>query len=456
MVVLPDPVPPATPMNNVPTGGSIVRDRASAKRGERGEDQKRAAMRKKGARGAGTGAGRRAMSGSESRVALVGMGSGGEGEVTARAASWIRSSDVVVADGSWCESMGGDRLRSDAAVVRARDPREARERMIQAAREGKRVARLRQGDGWREAEALRDARELREAGIGFEIVPGVRAEDAQWERWLREHPMHGRRVVVTRAAGQAQETAAMLRERGAEPWIVPTIELVEPPEPELLRQAVREVGAYAVVAFTSVNGVERFFEVLRGEGLDARALGASRIAAIGSATARALEERGIRADVVAKEYVGESLAEAIGQEVGATRGKRVLIPRALEAREALPEALRGAGFEVRVVAAYETRPAGAGSLRGVREALEDGGIDAVLLTSGSTVAGLCGGLGEGYAELLRGVVVASIGPVTTRAAEARGLRVGLQAAPYTVTAMIERLERHWEGRESAETEARGD
>lgn len=396
------------------------------------------------------------MSGSESTVALVGMGSGGEGEVTARAASWIRSSDVVVADGSWYESIGGGLLRSDTTVVRAPDPQEARERMIQAAREGKRVVRLRQGDGWRDAGALRDARELGEAGIGFEIVPGVRAEDALWERWLREHPMFGRRVVVTRAAGQAEETAAMLRERGAEPWIVPTIELVDPPDPGLLRQAVRELGAYEVVAFTSVNGVERFFEELRREGLDARALGASRVAAIGSATARALEARGIRADVMAKEYVGESLAEAIAQEVGAARGKRVLIPRALEAREALPEALRGAGFDVQVVAAYETRHAEAGSLRSVRQALVDGGIDAVLLTSGSTVSGLCAGLGEGYAELLRGVVVASIGPITTRAAEARGLRVGLEAAPYTVTALIEGLVRHWEGRERAEEEARGD
>ncbi len=402
------------------------------------------------------GSGTVSMSGSESRLALVGMGSGGEGEVTARAASWIRSSDVVVADSSLYEAIGGGRLRSDATVVRAWDPREARERMVQAAREGKRVVRLRQGDGWRDAEALRDARELRAAGIGFEILPGVRAEDAQWERWLREHPMFGRRVVVTRAAGQAEETAAMLRARGAEPWIVPTIELVEPSEPELLRQAVRELGAYAVVAFTSVNGVERFFEVLRSEGFDARALGANRIAAIGSATARALEERGIRADVVAKEYVGESLAEAIAQELGPARGKRVLIPRALEAREALPEALRAAGFDVRVVAVYETRHAEAGSLRSVRQALVDGGIDAVLLTSGSTVAGLCAGLGEGYAELLCGVVVASIGPVTTRAAEARGLRVGLQATPYTVAALIEGLERHWEGRESAQEEARRD
>src|SRR6185312_5108619 len=179
------------------------------------------------------------------------------------------------------------------------------------------------------------------------------------------------RVLVTRAEGQARKMGAMLRERGAEPVFVPTIEIHPPADPAPVTRAARSLESYAWVVFTSENGVKAFFDVLAAQKLDARAFGRSRIGAIGPGTAAAVQARGLQPDVVAKEFRGEGLAKAlldvIGSAEGATmqasamgseaRGKRVLVARAKEAREALPEALREAGCEVEVVAAYETHPA---------------------------------------------------------------------------------------------------
>ena len=386
------------------------------------------------------------MSGS---VALIGMGTGEPGGITARALEMIRGAEVVVADGSLDERMWGELVRDDAQVSRVGDADQAwmradaaRAAMIQAARTGQRVARLRLGEGWRESEALRDARVIREAGIALEIVPGLGAESADWKRWMSEHPMYGRTVVITRMREQAGDTAERLRARGAEPWSVPTIEIAEPPEPERLRKAAREVGSWSLVAFTSANGVERFFAALKAEGLDARAMGPCKVASIGPATGRALEQHGIRPDVIAKEFVGEALAEAIVAACRQAGGKRVLIPRALEARESLPDKLREAGLEVLVVPAYETRAVAAETIEPLRRALAAGQVDAVLLTSGSTVKNLCEVLGEGYSEQLRGTLLASIGPVTTKAAKELGLEVGVTAGEYTLPALIEAVERH--------------
>jgi uroporphyrinogen III methyltransferase/synthase len=314
--------------------------------------------------------------------------------------------------------------------------------MIDAGRSGRTVARVRMGDGWRNAEALRDARSLGDASVAFEVVPGVDPEASQWREWLKEHPLYGRRVVITRMREQAEETAALLRSRGAEPWICPTIEITPPPEPHKLREAAANVGNYQVVAFTSANGVDKFFEALGRQAQDARALSHSRVAAIGPATGRALLERGIRADIVAKDFRGEALAEAIVEACKAQGGTRVLIPRAIEAREVLPETLRAAGMQVEVVAAYETRAVARERVQPLKEALGRGEVDAILITSSSTVTSLCEALGADRALLGR-TLVASIGPITTETAQKLGIEVGVTAGEYTVPALIGAIEAHW-------------
>jgi len=328
-------------------------------------------------------------------------------------------------------------------VTSPQEEEEVRAKLVQEFQAGRRVVRVRRGPGWRTAEALRDLRVLQDAGAGYDVIPGVDAEDDAWRDWLGMRPLFGRRVVVLRMQGQASDTATKLRERGADPWVFPTIVLYPPPEPELLRQALRELISYDVVAFTSTNGVDRAFAELEAMGRDARALSGCTVAAIGTATAKRLRECGIVPDVVAKEFRGEGLALSIEEKCGSLRDKRVLIPRAREAREVLPELLREQGATVDVVAAYETLPADPASVAPLREGLDQGRVDAVMLTASSTVTNLCALLGDDHATLLRKACVASIGPITTARAAELGVDVAVEAEPYTIPGLIEALERHF-------------
>jgi len=225
--------------------------------------------------------------------------------------------------------------------------------------------------------------------------------------------------------------------------VVPAIEIVDPPDVEPLRQALAMLSRYAWVVFTSANGVTRTFAELTALGRDARAFGLANVAAIGPATADALRARGIQPDVVAEEYVGEALAAAILRRAGGN--VRVLVPRALVARDALPDALRAAGCEVDVVAAYATRAVTPEQARAAVAAFEDGAVDVVLLTSGSTVSAVCDLLGDRAPELLARTTLASVGPITTRTAAERGLRVDVTAATFTVPGLLDALELFFAG-----------
>ncbi len=258
-------------------------------------------------------------------------------------------------------------------------------------------------------------------------------------RWFDNRPLFGKHILVPRAAHQARATAEAIRGRGAEPVLFPVIEICDPPDSGPMKQAIGQLEQYSWVLFTSANGVDRFFSALAAAGKDARALGSVRVGVIGPKTADALAKYGIRSDVVAKEFVGESLAQELLR--GSARG-RVLIPRALSARETLPEMLRDAGFDVNVVSAYETRPVAASRGAELAERLRSGQLDVIMFTSGSTVASTCELLGAEAKELLSQVVVASIGPVTTRAAQARGIEPTLTASEYTVAGLLDALGAH--------------
>jgi uroporphyrinogen III methyltransferase/synthase len=280
------------------------------------------------------------------------------------------------------------------------------------------------------------------AGGSLLVAPGAPIDAL---RWAENRPLFGQRILVTRAREQAGSMAAALRDAGAEPVVVPTIEIHPPSDPEPLARALHTLrrGAYGWVAFTSANGVERTWEALIQSGGDARVFGAAKLAAIGPATARALEGHGLRPDVVAREFRGENLAEEILSAIRArgpsAAAPRVLLARAAVARDVLPDALRGAGCEVDVVPAYETRPPAASVVDTLGRDLESGGIDVVTFTSSSTVENLCDLLGPRAAAVLAGVRVASIGPVTTATARERGLRVDVTAREYTVSGLVEAL-----------------
>jgi uroporphyrinogen III methyltransferase/synthase len=185
-----------------------------------------------------------------------------------------------------------------------------------------------------------------------------------------------------------------------------------------------------LICVTSPNGAHLLFEALDAAGLDARALGGALVAAIGPGTARALKEHGIAADVMPERFVAEALVEALaGIEID---GKRVLVARAAEARDVLPDALRERGAEVDVVVLYETvreEPSA--------EAIESAqAADYVTFTSASTVRNLTEALGDRFPA---GARVISIGPVTSEVAREAGLGVHAEAEDHDIDGLIEAL-----------------
>jgi uroporphyrinogen III methyltransferase/synthase len=252
-------------------------------------------------------------------------------------------------------------------------------------------------------------------------------------------PLAGKTVVVTRTKAQAAELARALEAAGAEVLAFPVIETVDPESWHLADEAVRNLERYAWIVFTSANAVERFFGRLGAQGMDARALSGSRIAAVGPATAKRLASHGISPDFVPEEdFRAEGLVGGFVSH-GLQAGSRVLIPRALEAREILPETLRAAGALVDVVPVYRTVRAepDAAALARLRE-----GVDAVTFTSSSTVRHF---LALAGAEALERAVVASIGPVTSATLRDAGVRVDVEPAESTVPALAEALARRFGG-----------
>ncbi len=254
--------------------------------------------------------------------------------------------------------------------------------------------------------------------------------------WYDRQPLFGRRILVPRPRSQAAETVAALRARGAEPIVFPLVEITPPPAPEPFAAAVAGLHRHDWVVFTSANGVAATFAELERQRRDARAFGGAKVAAIGPRTAAALERRGIVADRIADAYVAEALADALleGEPPG-----RVLLLRAAEAREVLPERLRAAGCRVDAVVAYETRPLGDAARAELRALVAAGRVDTVLLTSGSIARAFAAALGS--PPPTPSPLVASIGPVTSAAARAAGLEVAVEAAVYTVEGLLDALER---------------
>ncbi len=248
--------------------------------------------------------------------------------------------------------------------------------------------------------------------------------------WIEQRPLHGRTVVVTRARAQASGLAAMLRGLGADVVEAPAIRIRPRPVGEDVARMADAIGEYDLVCLTSPNGVALLFEALAARGRDARALAGTNVAAIGPGTARALEARGIRADVVPERSVAESLVAEL--EKTDLTGKRILIPRAAEARDVLPDGLRAAGAEVDVVALYDTvgEPLDAAVLNALQDA------DYVTFTSSSTVTRFLDAAGDGVPN---GARVVSIGPVTSATARERGIEVHVEAQRHDIDGLVEAL-----------------
>ena len=245
--------------------------------------------------------------------------------------------------------------------------------------------------------------------------------------WFEARPLFGRRVVVTRAREQASELRARIESLGAAVVELPSIE-VQP-----LDVVLPDLTGYAWVVFTSANGVDAFFERgLAPAGRDARALAGLQVAVIGPGTAAALAARGVRADLVPARFVAEALVETF--PAAPATGARVLLARAEQARGALPDGLRERGYEVDVLPVYRTvaTTPDPDTLERVRR----GDVEAITFTSSSTVDNLC--------DLLGTVpdpqpLVVSIGPITSKTATSRGLRVDAEATEHTIDGLVDAL-----------------
>ena len=199
--------------------------------------------------------------------------------------------------------------------------------------------------------------------------------------WFEKKPLFGKRILVTRTRTQASELVMLLEDNGADCLEGSTIALVEPDSWSEIDQALADIGSYDWLLFTSINAISFFFKRLREKGMDARDLKGPQIAVVGTATAEILHDYGIKADLLPKEFTGEGLAEALLEQ--GVKGNKILIPRALKAREILPEKLQEGGAEVTVAPVYQNvRP---DDYAMVRNALEEKQIDMVTFTSSSTV-----------------------------------------------------------------------
>ena len=265
-------------------------------------------------------------------------------------------------------------------------------------------------------------------------------------RWFDERPLFGQRILVTRAREQASRLTEELEAAGAQCVEAPTIRITEPDSFAALDEAILEINHYTWLAFTSPNGVKAFFNRLKLQGKDARYLGQLKVAVIGSETAAELERCGIVADVVPAEFRAEAVAAALEGKVGPQ--DRVLIARAAEAREVLPQELIRFGAAVDVVPVYKTVLGDADSSQLV-EMLATGEIDIVTFTSSSTVTNLLAILGGKAKELLSNVKIACIGPVTADTCREHGLQPAVVATEYTIKGLAESIIREMGGEQHA-------
>jgi uroporphyrinogen III methyltransferase/synthase len=273
------------------------------------------------------------------------------------------------------------------------------------------------------------------------IVVGQVVDLRKTLKWFETRPLLGKRVIVTRAREQASDLVRQLSDLGAECLEYPTIKIVPAEDLNPMDEAIENLSAYDWIVFTSVNGVKFFFERLFETGLDVRNLNHIRTAAIGPATAEELFKFGLKSDIIPKNYRAESVVEAFRKEE--VDGKKVLLPRAGEARPVLPVELRNMGAEVDEVTAYLTEKVRDKADLLVSQ-LEEKTIDMITFTSSSTVKNFKSLLPpDKFTELIDGARIASIGPITTDTASEAGFKVDITAESYTIPGLCEAILKYY-------------
>ncbi len=245
-------------------------------------------------------------------------------------------------------------------------------------------------------------------------------------------------MLVTRAKAQASELSNLIRARGGEPIECPTIDIAPPDDWAEVDEAIEQLATYQWLVFTSVNGVKAFMQRLWSRGRDARALAGLQVCCIGPRTAEEVRQFGIDADLVPETYQAEGLIETLKR--AGVSGQRVLLARAAQAREILPDELQRSGAFVRVVKVYKT-VAPAIEREHVQQLFRDHSIDVVMFASSSTVRNFFQ-LFDGVRDVkthLNGTIIASIGPITAETIREMGLDVHVMAVQNTIPALVQSL-----------------
>jgi uroporphyrinogen III methyltransferase/synthase len=252
--------------------------------------------------------------------------------------------------------------------------------------------------------------------------------------WFESRPLFGQTIVVTRTRQQASDLSAQLADLGADVIEAPTIELA--PASADVDARLAEAASFDWVVFTSANGVEHTRRRLEAIGRDVRAFGAAKFAAVGESTAAALWDKlAIRADLCPQRSVADALADVLAER-GEIAGKRFLLLRADIARPVLRERLeQGGAGAVLDLPIYETKVVDALPPE-LTDALDAGRVNWVTFTSSSTARNLATLLGPDFRERLKGVRIASIGPITTATLKELGLEPTAQAEQFNLEGLV--------------------
>ncbi len=255
--------------------------------------------------------------------------------------------------------------------------------------------------------------------------------------WFENRPLMGKRIVVTRAREQASDLVKLLSNLGAECLECPTIKVAPPDDWKLLDAAIDNISSYNWLVFTSVNGVNYFFKRLFAQGKDVRALSKLNTAVIGPATEKRLFNFGLKSDIVPKSYRAESIIEAFGNED--INGKKILLPRAKEARPILPVELTKMGALVDEVTSYYTKEV-PNSADLLLKRLKEDTIDLVTFTSSSTVKNFKAILPDNiFDSQMKNITIACIGPITADTAKSLGFDVHIVANSFTIPGLCEAI-----------------
>lgn len=291
------------------------------------------------------------------------------------------------------------------------------------------------------------AERVAEAGIEppAVIIIGEVVRYREKLRWYDNLPLFGRRFLITRPYAQAASVVALLQAQGAETICIPTIEIAEPADWSDCDQALNQLSNYTGVILTSANGVDAFFNRMTVRGLDLRALAGVEIIAVGPKTAKAIEKRGLKPDLIPQDFRAEGVVtELLARGV---EGKRYLYPRTEIARKLIPDSLSAAGAKVDAPIVYRTI-APAGKQEMIRHLLETGELDAICFSSSSTFDNLQTMFGDELKQLQKKTVFFSIGPLTSATIRKHGFEVALEPEKSTLDDLVAAMVEYYGNREA--------